>query len=416
MHKVMCLIAVILYSFLLSKIEAQNSNSNYLTIEIAVSNAIEYNPELQTLLKNIDASKAIKLQSGLIPNPEFGIDAENIFGSGDYSGFKGSEITAFLSQDISLARKISKLENVAGMDVSIAEWDYESKRLEIITNIRSAFTRALATQKLIEKNNELIETSNELIMNLKARVKAGKISPAEVSRSQIILNSLQIEINRLKADYDSDIFELMTLINNPNLLFESLNGELKYIDKLPDYDSLYVKLENNPNLKRFESEYNKQKAVISYEKSKATPDLTISAGYRRLIEVNVNTFVLGASMPLPIFDRNQGSIQEAHIRLDQKTKEFETIKNRFTLRLNLLYKRFGTLLITFEKLKNESIPDAEEAFKIIKEGNLVGRFTILDVLDAQRTLFEIENQYLNTLGSINAIVVEIEGLTVNNIN
>ena len=409
----MCVLALVLFGLFTSGIVAQTKDSNYLTMETAVNKAIENNPELKTLLKNIDASKAVKLQSGLMPNPELELEVENIFGSKDFSGFSGSEITASLSQNILLAGKISKLENVAEMDISLAEWDYESKRLEVITDIRKVFTGALATQKLIKKNNELIKISEELIKNLRKRVKAGKISPAEVSRAQIILNSLQININRLKADYNAAIFELTMLINDPNLSFESLKGELKNIDDLPVYDSLYLKLENNPNLKRFVSEYEKQKAVIIYEKSKATPDLTISAGYRKFNNVNANTFLIGASMLLPIFNRNQGSIQEAQIRLDQKTKEFEAVKNRLTLQLNLLYNRFETLLRNVAKLKNESIPDAEEAFKIIKEGNLVGRFTILDVLDAERTLFVIQNQYLNTLGEINVVVVEIEGLTVN---
>ena len=49
-------------------------------------------------------------------------------------------------------------------------------------------------------------------------------------------------------------------------------------------------------------------------------------------------------------------------------------------------------------------------FKIIKEGNLVGRFAILDVLDAERTLFELQNQYLNVIGEIHSVETEIEGL------
>jgi len=416
MHRVMCIFALVLVGLFISEMRAQTKVNEQLTMETAVNKAIENNPELKTLLKKIDASKAVKLQSGLMPNPELGLEAENILGTKDFSGFSGSELTASLSQDILLAGKISKREKVAEMDISLAEWDYESKRLEVITDIRKAFTGALATQKLIKKNNELIKISEELITNLKMRVKAGKISPAEVSRAQIITNSLQIQINKLKADYDTAIFELAMLINDPNLSIESLNGELKNIDYLPVYYSLYVKLENNPNLKRFVSEYEKQKAVIIYEESKATPDLTISAGYRRFSDIKANTFLIGASIPLPIFDRNQGSIQEAQIRLDQKTKEFEVVRNRLTLRLNLLYNRFETLLKNVTKLKNESIPDAEEVFKIIEEGNLVGRFTILDVLDAQRTLFVIQNQYLNTLGDINAVIVEIEGLTVNKIN
>ena len=415
MHRVMITLAFVLFGLFISEIQSQTIDRDYLSIETAVNKAIENNPELQTLLQNIDARKAIKLQSGLKPNPELGFEAENIFGSNGYSGLNSGEITASISHNILLAGKINKRVKVAEMEITLAEWDYESKRLEVITDIRRSFTKALTTQKIIKKNNELIKISNKLIQDLKARVEAGRISPAEVSRAQIILNMLQIDINRLEAEYDSAIFELTTLINTPDLPIELLKGELKNITNLPDYDFLFSNLNNNPDIKRFSGEFDKQKAVIKYEESKAIPDLTVSAGFKRLNEVNANTFLIGASIPLPIFNRNQGSIQEAQIRLNQTTKEFETVKNKLTLQLKLYYNRLETLISIAQKLKNESIPDAEKTFEIIQKGNLVGRFTMLDVLDAERTLFEIQNQYLDTLGNINIVVVEIEGLTIINI-
>ncbi len=414
MHKLMCILTVVLLSVLAFHVKAQSVSGDSLTINAAVNTAIENNPELQVLLKKIEASKAIKIQSGLMPNPEFGLEAENILGNNDFEGFRGSEITATVSQNILLAGKINKLEKIADKEISLAEWNYEAKRLEIIIDVRKAFNNALAIKRLSQKNSELIKISNEFIVNLKRRVKAGKISPAEVSRSQIILNLLEININKLKSDYDEAIFKLKTLLNDSDQSFETLKGKLKEIETLPDYDSLLSKLKNNPNLKRFESEYDKQKAVITFEESKQIPDLTISAGYKRLNEVNANTFLVGLSLPLPIFNRNQGSIQEAKIRLDQKSIEYNVVKNKLTFQLNLYYSKLKMLLTSANRLKNESIPIAKEAFKIINEGNLVGRFTILDVLDAQRTLFEIQNQYLTILSNINTTVIEIEGLTVSN--
>ena len=416
MHRVMCILTIISLLLFSSAVAAQRIDNNELTIENAVKNGIENNYELQILLKAIDVSAALKMQSSLYPNPEFAIEAENILGSNDFSGLRGSEITASLSQNILLAGKLSKLEKVSEMDISLAEWDYEAKRLEIATDIRKAFTKAMVIQKLIEKNNELFKISNELVLNLNERVKVGRISPAEVSRAKIILNNLEIEISSLNSEYESSVFELSILINDPNLIIESVDGEVKFVEEIIQYDSLYTMLENNPNLKRFESEYSRQKAVISYEESKSVPDLTLSAGYRRLSEINANTFLIGASMPIPIFDSNQGNIQASRIDLDKKRLEYEQTKNRFTLKLNLLYNRLRMLIDTSSKLKSGSIPEAVEAFRIIKEGNLRGRFTILDMLDVERTLFEIENQYLNIQGEINTLLVEIEGLTTKIIN
>lgn len=409
----MCIVFVL---FSLLSLSTNGQTSGKLTIEKAVSLAVQNNPELKTLHYEIDALGAAKIQSGLMPNPEFEVEAENILGSKDFNGFDNSEITAVLSQDILLAGKISKRVKVAETNISLAEWDYETKRIEIITDIRKAFQQALAVQLLIEKNEELIKVSKEFVVNLQKRVDAGKISPAEVSRAKIILNSLRIDLNRLKSEYENYKSELLSLIYQPDLTIDELIGELEYPVDVPSYDSLLNQLTNNPKLKRYESEYDKQTAIVNLEESKAVPDLTISAGFKRLNDAKVNTFLVGASIPLPIFNRNQGAIQEAKIRVDQKKREYFSVKNRLTLQLNVLYKRLNTLIETADQLSSESIPEAEDAFQIIKEGNLVGRFAIIDVLDAERTLFELQNQYLKIIGQIHSTQIEIEGLIAKEIN
>ncbi len=413
MHRVMCIVFVL---FSLLSLSTNGQTNGELTIKKAVSLAVQNNPELKTLRYEIDALEAVKLQSGLLPNPEFEIEAENILGSKDFNGFDNSEITAVLSQDILLAGKISKRVKVAETNISLAEWDYETKRIEIITDIRKAFQQALAVQLLIEKNEELIKVSKEFVVNLQKRVDAGKISPAEVSRAKIILNSLRIDLNRLKSEYENYKSELLSLIYQPDLTIDELIGELEYPVDVPSYDSLLNQLTNNPKLKRYESEYDKQTAIVNFEESKAVPDLTISVGFKRLNDAKANTFLIGASIPLPIFNRNQGAIQEAKIRVDQKKREYFSVKNRLTLQLNVLYKRLNTLIETADQLSSESIPEAEDAFQIIKEGNLVGRFAIIDVLDAERTLFELQNQYLNIIGQIHSTRIEIEGLIAKEIN
>ena len=150
MNKAVCIISAVLFA--LFTVTTYGQTSGGLTIEEAVSMAVQNNPELQALRYEIDALEAAKLQSGLMPNPEFGVEAENIFGSKDFNGFDNSEITALLSQDILLAGKISKRVKVAESNISLAEWDYETKRIVIITEIRKVFQQALAVQLLIEKN------------------------------------------------------------------------------------------------------------------------------------------------------------------------------------------------------------------------------------------------------------------------
>lgn len=410
MSKMMYLVSICLFFVLFSNISGQTNGGGLLTIEKAIKLAIENNPDLKVLSDEIQARKAIEIQSSLLPNPEFGVETENIFGNKDFSGFNNSEISAHLSQDILLAGKIDKRVEVAESDISLAEWDYEIKRIELVTDIRKTYFKVLAAQDQIRKNKELVKISETFIKNLKKRVESGKISPTEISRARIILNSLSIELNRLELQSDTWKSELMVLTGDPDLPVQTLTGKINEPLAMPVFDTLVVQLENNPELKRFGSEFKKQNAVILLEEARAIPDLKLIAGFKRLNDVKANTYLLGASLQLPLFDRNQGAIQAAQIHLGKKYKEYTSTKNRLRNRLQILYNRFIFLKKTVSQLYGESIPEAKKTFEIIREGNLAGRFAIIDVLDAERNLFDLQNQLQSTSAEVYLVQIEIEGL------
>lgn len=299
MSKMMYLVSICLFFVLFSNISGQTNGGGLLTIEKAIKLAIENNPDLKVLSDEIQARKAIEIQSSLLPNPEFGVETENIFGNKDFSGFNNSEISAHLSQDILLAGKIDKRVEVAESDISLAEWDYEIKRIELVTDIRKTYFKVLAAQDQIRKNKELVKISETFIKNLKKRVESGKISPTEISRARIILNSLSIELNRLELQSDTWKSELMVLTGDPDLPIQTLTGKINEPLAMPVFDTLVVQLENNPELKRFGSEFKKQNAVILLEEARAIPDLKLIAGFKRLNDVKANTYLLGASLQLP---------------------------------------------------------------------------------------------------------------------
>ncbi len=386
-----------------------------LTLDKAVVIALANNPELVSYNLEIKALESVALQQGLSPNPEFGVEAENILGTNDFSGFKAMETTVLLSQDILLAGKLSKQRRVAVLESDIAGWEYERKRLDLITNVRLVFIKAIALQRDIELTKELLKISNEFLSNINKRIEAGKVSPAEASRAKVIVSALEISLINSELSYHSAKQQLKALLGTDKITFKELGGELKNVDVMPEFELLQEKLYQSPELARYDKVFERQKAIIELEDSKSVPDLNIAVGWRWLNETSDNAFVLGASIPLPLYDRNQGALQEAKIRFDQKKSEFRSDKNNLISDFNTAYNNLISLSEALKKLNNESIPYAQNAFEIIRDGNLVGRFTILDVLDTQRTLFELQSEYLRTLGNYNIQLARLERLIGQNI-
>jgi len=388
---------------------------NILTLDKAVVIALANNPELVSYNLEIKALESVALQQGLSPNPEFGIEAENVFGSNDFTGFTSSETTLMLSQDILLAGKLSKQRRVAVLESDIAGWEYERKRLDLITNVRLVFVQAITLQKDIGLTKELLKISNKFLSNINKRIEAGKVSPAEASRAKVIVNTLEISLKNSEMSYRSVKQQLKSLLGKNNFEFKEIKGSLKIADGLPDIKLLQEKLLQSPELARYEKVFERQQALIDLEDSKSVPDLNIAVGWRWLNQTSDNAFVLGASIPLPIYNRNQGALQEAKIRLDQKKSELRSDKNNLISNFSATFNNLISLTEALKKLNDESIPEAQNAFEIIRNGNLMGRFTILDVLDSQRTLFELQSEYLRTLGNYNIQLVRLERLIGQNI-
>ena len=87
-----------------------------ITLRKALALALMHNPELKAYSWDIRISQARELQAGLWPNPEFGVEVEDVGGSGELSGFDAAETTIQLSQLIELGGKSDKRVKVASLE------------------------------------------------------------------------------------------------------------------------------------------------------------------------------------------------------------------------------------------------------------------------------------------------------------
>jgi cobalt-zinc-cadmium efflux system outer membrane protein len=179
---------------------------------------------------------------------------------------------------------------------------------------------------------------------------------------------------------------------------------------LPSLDNLAERLARNPVLARWAAEMAQRQALVQVERANAIPNITINGGYRRLNETDDNAVLFGISVPLPLFNRNQGSIVEARHRLAKAEAERRAAEVRVTSALSDAYKALATAHAEAVGLRANVIPAAQSAFERINEGYRLGKFGYLDVLDAQRTLFDARARYLQTVTDYHRAAAEVERL------
>ena len=390
--------------------------SGVISLRQALSLALMHNPELAAFSLEVRAGDAKELQASLFPNPELEAEVENFGGTRERSRFDGAETKVVLSQLIELGGKRSKRTKVASLERDLAGWDYESKRLDVLTEVTIAFVGLLAMQENLALTDDLVKLSENVFNTVSARVNAGKESPVEETKAKVALSIIRIEQERARRDLKTAQKRLAATWGSTTPLFKKVSGELEAISPIPPFADLVNHISKNPDLVRWSSELDQRQAALDMAKADRLPDITFGGGVKYLGEVNDTTFVMNLSIPLPFLDRNQGGVLEALHLLTKAQEERSAAEVSIVTDMHEAYQRLSVAFIESTTLRDDILPGAQSAFDAENEGYREGKFGYLDVLDAQRSLFDAKKQYIEALEEYHKAVAAIERLIAKSLN
>jgi cobalt-zinc-cadmium efflux system outer membrane protein len=389
---------------------SRENSEGILTLRQVLSLALMRNPELASFSWEVRMAEARTLQAGLLPNPEIEIAMEEFGGARERSDFDAMETTFALSHLFELGGKRSKRTRLAALERDLAGWDYEAKRLDVLTEATKAFVEVLAAQEGLTLTRELIDLSEKTFTTASKRVRAGKVSPLEETRARVAYASSQIELERANRDLEAARKNLAALWGQTSPAFEKAAGELDAVKPIPNAEQFADLISQNPDIVRWAVEAERRRAALELEEARQVPDLTLSGGLKRFNETDDNAFVAGISVPIPVFDRNQGGILETRYRLAQTEKQRQAAEVRIQNELSDAYRSLSGASFEATALKNEVLPGAQSAFDAASEGYRQGKFNYLDVLDTQRTLIEFKVEHLRALSAYHKAKTDIERL------
>jgi cobalt-zinc-cadmium efflux system outer membrane protein len=380
-----------------------------LTLRDALALALRANPELAAFSRELGASEAAVLQAGVLPNPVLEIGGDNL-GNSRLEKEGDRSVGLQIGQLIELGGKRAARVRLAEAGRELANWDYESKRVETRAQVTQRFVDVLASQQRETLAAESFQLAQQVTGAVAKRVQAGKASPVEETKARLASAAAQVELDQARRELIAARNALGALWGNPHPRFQKAIGEIERIAPLPAYEELAGRVRSNPDLGRWSSEIMRRQAAVEAEKAKTVPDVTVTAGVSRFSQFNDDSYMVSISLPLPLFDRNQGGILEASRRLDKATDEQRAVEARVLAELARTYQRLAAIEGEIAILRNTLLPGAQSAYEAATRGYQLGKFGFLDVLDAQRTLFQTRSQHLRALGDYSRGTAEIERL------
>ena len=244
------------------------------------------------------------------------------------------------------------------------------------------------------------------------RVMAGKAPPIEETRARVALATANIEVEQAQRNLISFRRQLALLWGSHNPAFSNVTGELETVVTIPELDELETRLQQNPLALRSLKNLEQRQALFTLEKARRIPDVTVNAGIRRYGHdiANDTTALVGISIPLPLFDRNQGNLIAAQQRINRAIDEQAATDLQLKALLTQAYESLIAADAQIGKLRDEILPGARETFRMASRGYELGRFGFLELLDAQRTLFQNQTLYLQALANYQRLINEVERL------
>jgi cobalt-zinc-cadmium efflux system outer membrane protein len=386
------------------------AQASTLTLREALQRALAASPKLTAAERDVGIAAGRRIQAGAIPNPEIGATVENFGGSGPYRDARSAETTLQVSQLFELGGKREARIASGTASVSAAAWQREAARLEVLSETAIAYIGVLAAQRRIEILEQRVIGLDRLTPLLQRRVDAGASSPAEVLRAQVAADLIRVEQQRSKTSLATERRELALLLASPTPSFGNAVGDLNTVRALPPFQLIADALNRNPQLARWTAIRAQRDSELLSARLKPIPDVRLSVGWRNFQDTRDGALVAGISIPIPVWDQNQGDILAARESAAKTDAERAINRNMLLSIAGRAYDAANGALQELQLLRNAVLPNARRASESIEEGYAGGRFTLLELLDVQSAAAEAALREQEALRSYHIAVATIEGL------
>jgi cobalt-zinc-cadmium efflux system outer membrane protein len=372
-----------------------------LSLPQAIDAAFSQNPELAAARQEIGVAEGDRQQAGLIPNPVLSWEAED-------TRRDTRTTTVMLSQALELGGKRGARIDVAERGQDAAQIELERRGNELRAQVVQAFYSAVRAQTGLELAMQSQALARRGLEVAQGRVRAGKSSPVEATRAEVQLAETELLVRRAQTLKSNSYRELAQTTGSAVAGFDQLIFADLSPGKSPPAATMLKALNQTAELRLAEAQIQQREAALGSERAQRIPDLTVSVGSQYSREDRERVNVVGLSMPLPLFSRNQGNVLAASRRADQARDLRNAVELRLRTQTQAAVDQWSTATREIEAFDQTILPAAQRAVDTATRGFEMGKFGFLEVLDAQRTLIAARGQYLESLAIATDARVTVE--------
>jgi cobalt-zinc-cadmium efflux system outer membrane protein len=358
-----------------------------MTLEELEEIALQNSPIIAQSLAAITMNQGTAIQQGIYPNPVFGYESDTVGSSftRDYQGI-------YVSQLVKTAGKLSLQRAAANMDLMNSQLAYERTRLEILHMVRAGYYNVLVAQESMRINEALVRFTNQVYAIMIDRLKYGEQAGYELSQLQSLVIQARWTLTTSQNRYVSAWKQLAVATGVRDLPPAILEGKVEMQVPNLNFDILLERMLGvHPDVQASKNLESQSRIQLQLQRAIPIPDVTVAGalqndsttpGYQR------TSYNLNVSVPVPIYDRNQGNILKEQGRLKMNTQQLAVTTNQLTTLMADAFERYQTARVQAEYSRTQVLPDLARAYRGIYEAHIANSETVAfgDIIVAQQNL------------------------------
>lgn len=378
------------------------------TLDQAVEQALANNLDLRAASYNLEIGRGKLIQAGLWPNPEleFAGNTERPFSRGNERTYSSG-----FSQAFPISGRLAKAKRVARVDVAQAAFEIRNRERLLIGEVEKDFLAALILRRQIAAREEVQGINQELLKISEARFKSAEVSEVDVNLARIEVQRLQLENDLVRADLNARLITLrakLGLAPNAPLAIEGDLDQLltRFSERAAGFSPAL-----RPDLRQLELGIDRARAEVSLARAEAWEDWRVGLDYSndRVVDdpngLRTDQFLgLKLSVPLPLWNRNQGRIYSQQATALQARQESEALRLTIQSEVAAAAARVAQLKEAARLYSQSILPLSHKNIDLLKQGYSQGLAELSLLVQTQNqqallriTYFDAQTRYAEAL-------------------
>lgn len=357
-----------------------------LTLDEALRQAGAVSPANEVAALGVEAAEASRRVAALRPNPTLNADVENVIGTGPYRGINESETTIGFALPLELGGKRSARVGVANAQTARARIEAIITAADLRLKVTQAYIEAASAERRLAVAQDQVRITAENLRIARDRVEAGANSPIDEQRAALLASNAGAELERARQTVEATQITLTQYIGG----VASVTLDQAWFDDvalIPAGPLMPVSAEGTLALAAAAADVRTADAELRLARSQRIPDLTVSAGTRRLQASGDMAMVFGVSVPLPVFNNGRAAVDRASALRNQSDARRRLA--RFEAEQAITAARADRdRAAASVRASGPALKAAQEAARIARIGYGEGKFDQLVLLEAEQALLD----------------------------